>query len=220
MGAQTFGTTGALSRRELLAGAALTGAVAVAGGASSLTPGAAAADEAAEVIRSDVRYGFLVDTDNCINCKKCVAACRAANHTPENMASRRQVTPYKSDFGKQVYISTSCMHCGKPACAEVCPARAISKRADGIVTVDPNRCIGCKYCYQACPFGVPHYREEGMDKCDCCLSAGVAAGEQPHCAQACMFGALKYGNVEDLLAANHNTARQVEASTDPSLYLL
>lgn len=206
-----------LSRRELIVGLGVVGTVIVAGGVSA---GVAEADEPAEVVRDDVRYGFLVDTDNCVNCKKCVEACRASHDTPEDMPARRKVTPYESSFGKTVYVSTSCMHCADPACATVCPARAIEKRADGIVTVNPDRCIGCKYCYQACPFQVPHYGKDGMDKCDCCLSVGIPAGDEPYCAQACMFDALHFGDVNELLKRNHYTAKQVEASTDPSLYLL
>lgn len=205
-----------LSRRELLAAAAGVGAVLVIGGSA----GRAAAAESGEAVRSDVRYGFLVQPENCVNCQKCVEACRRVHETPEDAPGRRKVTPYESDFGEKWFVSTSCMHCGKPACAEVCPARAISKREDGIVVVDPDRCIGCKYCFQACPFAVPHYTDAGMDKCDCCLSVGVPAGETPYCAQACTFDALHYGNVEDLLKRNDYTATQVEASTDPSLYLL
>ena len=103
---------------------------------------------------------------------------------------------------------------------KVCPAGAISKRPDGIVVVNHNRCIGCKYCYQACPFGVPHYGKQGMDKCDCCLEAGIPAGDTPYCVQACMFGALKYGKLDELMALNHGTAHRVEASTKPACLLL
>ena len=206
----------------------MAGAVVLAGGAC-LAQGRAYADgesanagEAAGHIEK-TQYGFLVKTANCVNCGKCVEACRLYNRTPEGMEGRRRVECYEAAFGRKVekrYVSFGCMHCEHPSCMEVCPAKAISKRDDGIVVVDSNRCIGCKYCFQACPFEVPHYGEEGMDKCDCCLEAGIPAGDEPYCAQACMFGGLSYGKMDELMALNHGTATRVEASTGPSCLLL
>ena len=88
------------------------------------------------------------------------------------------------------------------------------------MTVDHDRCIGCKYCYQACPFGVPHYTSAGMDKCDLCLEAGVALGEAPNCVQACKFRALHFGTIDDLVAGSGGRAKKIEASTGPSYVLL
>ena len=107
------------------------------------------------------------------------------------------------------------MHCADPACATVCPAGAITKGEAGIVSVNPDRCIGCKYCYQACPFSVPQYNSQSMVKCDCCLGNGVKPGETPHCAEACNFGALHFGMVSDLLEKCPD-AVVVDASTAPS----
>lgn len=211
-----------LTRRRLLEGMAFAGMAATAGGLILSEAACAAGDGpvAEGEAENGVQYGFLVNTGRCVNCGKCVKACRAHNHTPEDMPARRKVVPYESDFGMKVYVSTSCMHCSEPACAQVCPAHAITKRPDGIVVVDSQRCIGCKYCFQACPFEVPHYGEEGMDKCDCCLEAGIPAGDEPYCAQACMFGGLSYGKMDELMALNHGTATRVEASTGPSCLLL
>lgn len=88
-------TAAPLSRRELIVGLGVVGTVIAAGGVSA---GVAEADEPAEVVRDDVRYGFLIDTDNCVNCKKCVEACRASHDTPEDMPSRRKVTPYANSI--------------------------------------------------------------------------------------------------------------------------
>lgn len=167
----------------------------------------------------NTQYGFLVHPDNCVKCERCVDACRRANKTPADVEARRQVVSYTSSFNKTLNVSLGCMHCEDPACARVCPAGAISKRDDGIVAVDTDRCIGCKYCHEACPFGIPHYDEAGMDKCDCCLEAGVPAGEEPNCAAACMFNALEFGKIDELEAKCHGTARRIEADTNPA-YLL
>lgn len=118
------------------------------------------------------RVGFLVKPHNCLNCQACVEACRKFNKTPESRPARRHITKYEKD-GEALFVSTSCMHCEEPACASVCPAGAIKKAEDGVVYVDKDRCIGCKYCYQACPFGVPTYSSAAMDKCDCCTLGGT-----------------------------------------------
>ena len=102
---------------------------------------------------------------------------------------------------------------------KVCPAGAISKDAHGIVKVNPDVCIGCKYCFQACPYEVPKYNSVSMDKCDCCLGAGVPLGEKPHCVSACKLGALSYGKIDDLMAQTNGKARRIDGPTGPS-YLL
>lgn len=167
-----------------------------------------------------VQYGFLVKTQNCINCGNCVEACRLWNNTPESGEARRKVTAYIDTLGRTRYVSTSCMHCEEPACMRVCPAGAITKGEGGIVGVDKERCIGCKYCAQACPFDAPHYFGDGMDKCDYCLGNGVALGEKPHCVKACPSGALRYGTVEELAKLGGGRAVRLEASTRPAFFTL
>lgn len=187
----------ALTRRGFLAGcAAVTGSLVVVGAASA---GSASAEEGVSSV-ANVQYGFLSDLSRCVGCENCVAACREANHLSEETANRRRVQVFMSSRSNNVYVSTSCMHCDDPNCLRVCPAGAISKGAAGIVSVNPDRCIGCKYCVQACPYEVPTYNNVSMDKCDCCLGAGVAPGDTPYCVQACIFDALKYGPVDELRA--------------------
>lgn len=146
------------------------------------------------------QYGFLVDMGKCVGCENCVAACRQYNKLSNDTPNRRTITVFQDSRDENVYVSTSCMHCDEPNCMRVCPAGAITKGEAGIVHVDKQKCIGCKYCYQACPYGVPNYNSEAMDKCDCCLDAGIAPGETPYCVQACIFNALKYGPVDELVA--------------------
>ena len=193
-----------VTRRSVVGGA-------LAVGASALTLGcldaprapAQAAEEPAEQPAADeavkkAQFGFLLKVKNCVDCGECVKACRLWSRTPDGAEARRTVAPYITPAGREVFVSTSCMHCAQPSCERVCPAGAISKGACGIISVDKNVCIGCKYCYQACPYDVPRYSAEAMDKCDCCLDAGIAPGDTPYCVRACIFNALKYGPIEEL----------------------
>ena len=143
------------------------------------------------------QYGFHMDTGRCIKCCACEIACKQWNGIPAGGIKRRTV--HEIDEGtfpnvSRTFVSLSCLHCAEPACAAVCPAGAISKRSeDGIVVVDKDKCIGCHYCFFACPFGIPQYDENGMDKCDCCIGNGVTPGDTPHCVAACPTQALKFG---------------------------
>lgn len=189
-----------VSRRTLVKGAFALGASAVIVG-GAVGPRRAMADDAPSVAdgaNAGVQYGFLVYASKCVNCEKCVAACRQQNGLSDETPDRRRITVVANAKGEEMSVSTSCMHCAQPSCERVCPAGAISKGACGIVSVDKNVCIGCKYCYQACPYDVPRYSAEAMDKCDCCLDAGIAPGDTPYCVRACIFNALKYGPIEEL----------------------
>lgn len=215
-------STTALDRRSAVKIAAAASLLAAGGACIFMVDAAHAEDEGrAEGGRETGPYagrvGFLVKPHNCLNCQACVEACRKFNKTPESRPARRHITKYEKD-GEALFVSTFCMHCEEPACASVCPAGAIKKAEDGVVYVDKDRCIGCKYCYQACPFGVPTYSSAAMDKCDCCTLGGTRPGNAPRCAEACKFGALHFGTVDELLAQCPD-AKVVEASTKPSFYL-
>ena len=210
-----------MSRRTLLQASAALGASAlVIGGA--VAPGAmACADGAAtEGGSGSTQYGFLVDLTKCVNCELCVEACRRENHLSDDTPDRRRISLYVNAKGENVTLSTSCMHCAEPSCLQVCPAGAITKGEAGIVAVDQERCIGCKYCYQACPYEVPRYNSVAMDKCDCCLGAGVPAGGTPHCVRACKFDALRYGPLDDLLASAGGKAVPIAEPNDPSCLVI
>lgn len=147
---------------------------------------------------------IYADSDRCIKCWACQVACKQWHETKAATSSRRNVIEYTSGTFPHVeraFLSMGCMHCEKPGCVSVCPAGAITKRGeDGIVVVDRDKCIGCHYCYFACPFGVPSYDEEGMDKCDMCLSLGINEEgiPAPHCVATCPTQALYFGTQEKI----------------------
>ena len=102
-----------------------------------------------------------------------------------------------------------CMHCDAPDCMSACPVGAYSKRADGPVVYDPDKCIGCRYCMNACPFGVPHFDfDKGLiqgafiDKCTMCPQR-IDNGQEPACVATCPTEALKFGERADLLDEAH-----------------
>ncbi len=206
-----------VSRRDAVKTASAAAVILAVGGATVAMPAGARA--AAADAKTAKQYGFLMDTAHCVNCKNCVTACRNYNNIPDDEVGRRHVTTYKKSNGKKVFVSTSCMHCENPSCLSVCPAGAISKGEGGVVTVDKKKCIGCKYCHQACPYGVPHYNEKGMDKCDCCLGSGVKLGDSPHCVDACQYDALHYGPVDELLDAYGDRAKRIAGPTGPCAWL-
>lgn len=101
------------------------------------------------------------------------------------------------------------MHCVDPACASVCPTNAITKLSEGPVVIDQERCMGCKYCTQACPFDIPRFDEEKgvVFKCTMCADR-IGVDVHPACVQSCVAGALSFGNKETMLAqANVRAAK-------------
>lgn len=168
--------------------------------------------------------GFLVDLSRCTACRACEIACKNRNKLDVGPRLRRVTQIETGEFPdvSVANLSMACMHCGKPACAAVCPTGAISKRdEDGLVVVDKEKCIGCHYCFFACPFGVPQYGADGtMVKCDGCKDF-VEIGKKPACAAICFYDALHAGTLEELaeIAADKNVHR-LNASTQPFVTVL
>lgn len=156
------------------------------------------------------QYGFAVDISSCTGCKACQVACKDKNNLPEGIRWRRVFQYEGGEWIQQgdqmipsnVYayaVSAACMHCANAVCTQVCPTGAMHKREDGIVLVDPDKCIGCRYCSWACPYGAPQFNEDLgiMTKCNMCVDL-VEKGERPACVEACPYRALDFGEIEEL----------------------
>jgi len=97
-------------------------------------------------------WAMVIDQEKCTGCGYCNLACQAHNDVSPEISWNVIMIESNPEGGEPVYISRPCMHCEQPPCAEVCPVGASYKRADGIVMMDYDRCIGCRYCEIACPY--------------------------------------------------------------------
>jgi Fe-S-cluster-containing dehydrogenase component len=221
-----------MNRRDALRVLGCTGAV-----AASTAVGAAA--EERRTAPPDA-LGLLYDTTLCIGCKSCVAACREANqleydrsgipgdlyYAPTDLNERcKNAIKLYADGTSRSFVKAQCMHCVDPACTGACMVGALKKREFGIVTWDADRCIGCRYCQQVCPYEVPKFEWSKANprivKCELCHHrypadrkletqdgfSRFAKGCGPACAEVCPRGAVIYGKRDELLAeANRRLA--------------
>ena len=192
-----------LSRREFLKLASI-GAGGV--GLTTLLHNEASAGTGGEIHESEHR-ALLYDATVCVGCKECEIGCRRDNHLPVEQpndltgSTFTLIKEYRSEDGSErSFRKYQCMHCVEPACAASCPVSALHKADDGPVLYDAYKCIGCRYCMQACPFGVPRYdwslAYPIIRKCDLCFDRE----DGPACALSCPTEALIAGQRGKLLA--------------------
>jgi formate dehydrogenase iron-sulfur subunit len=179
--------------------------------------------------------GMLVDLSRCVGCGWCQKACREWNglqavkidrwdgeENPTALSSRNWTVVEcreATDNGRrsQVFVKRQCMHCLDPACVSACPTGALHSTEYGAVVYDPSRCVGCRYCMVACPYGIPKLEwEESLpliQKCTFCADR-QQAGLEPACAEACPSGALLFGDRQMLIAE-----AEARIGADPERYV-
>ena len=158
---------------------------------------------------------MLVDVTKCVSCWWCYAACKNYNGLPETVKpDMEQPPPLSPDVwttlkpvkrGDEWHSrKQACNHCTDAACVAICPTGALSYNKLGFVQYDKEKCSGCSYCAEFCPFGIPQMESNKitgiavMDKCTFCQDR-VSNGEQPACAAACPTGAIKFGKRAELI---------------------
>jgi formate dehydrogenase iron-sulfur subunit len=161
------------------------------------------------------RMKFLCDAERCIECNACVTACKNEHEVPWGVNRRRVVTLNDGVPGERS-VSVACMHCSDAPCMAVCPVDCFYQTEQGVVLHSKELCIGCGYCFYACPFGAPQYPQAGnfgsrgkMDKCTFCAGGPandeseefalygrnrLAEGKLPLCAEMCSTKALLAGD--------------------------
>ncbi len=252
-----------IDRRTFLGAAGLS-ALAIAGTPSLVRLATGGQGDGAAAPPPATRWAMVIDPRKCLkdeDCIDCLAACDKAHNVPRLPQRAHEVKwiwkePFDKVFPEQASLYTAdslrgkpvmvfCNQCDNPPCVRVCPTQATWKRADGIVTMDWHRCIGCRYCVAACPYGSrsfnwvdprPHIaalnpafptRTKGVvEKCTFCEER-LARGEQPACVVACKEKALTFGNLADpksevreLLRTRYSIRRKPELGTQPEIYYL
>lgn len=183
--------------------------------------------EAADTYRTtDHWWGFAIDVDKCIGCGLCVKACKTENDVPlEAYTFRTWVERYVIDMDdpehphvdspnggydgfaeltgmpeniKTFFVPKLCNHCTDSPCVQVCPVGATFDSPDGVILVDKERCLGCRYCVQACPYGCRYIdpRTHTADKCTLCYHR-ITKGLTTACAEVCPTGARVLGDLKN-----------------------
>ena len=170
---------------------------------------------------ADHLYGMGIQIDKCIGCNRCAVACKAENDVPEepvyfrtwverysilqngevhveniSTGQRNRQIEQDKEVVRTFFVPKLCNHCENPPCVQVCPVKATFTTKDGAVIVDSERCVGCRYCIQACPYGARYLnpRTNTADKCTFCYHR-VVKGLQPACVEVCPTQARIFGDL-------------------------
>lgn len=170
------------------------------------------------------KFVMVIDLSKCKNARKCVEACQKGHHLPKSQEFMKVYLLQDSEKTSPYWFPKPCFHCDNPLCVSVCPVGATYKRSDGIVLIDNERCIGCKFCMTGCPYSTrvfawKHYPEYDEDKepyspeasspgqegtvakCDFCPDL-IRVGKLPYCVTACPMGVLYFGDVDEDTVTN------------------
>lgn len=166
----------------------------------------------AHALDDDKTFAILTDTTRCTGCETCVHACKQTYQLGRDRAwrwkqriddlSATRFTTIETRPGGH-HVRKQCRHCVEPACVSACLVGALQKTELGPVIYDQNRCMGCRYCMMACPFGIPRYQWQSavpyVRKCILCYDR-IKEGKQPACTEACPYGATIFGTRAKMLA--------------------
>ena len=218
-----------ISRRSLLAG---LGTTALAAGFVPITfdPAGPSHAAAAEHNHENRQWAMVIDLRKCDGCKKCTLACQTEHNLPENFEWIK-VFPVTDKQGREYFMPRPCFQCENAPCLRVCPVAATFRAKDGVVLVDQDRCIGCRMCMAACPYGARYFnyidppvpstppahpatpefpvpQQKGtVGKCMFCVHRS-AEGKLPACVDACNMKAIYIGDLaEDVLTNGEETVR-------------
>jgi len=195
------------------------------------------------------KWGMLIDINKCIGCNYCTYACQAVNNLADDMLYN-VVTAEETQSGEEYFLSRPCMQCAEAPCVHVCPVEATYYRPDGIVEMNYDRCIGCRYCQVACPYGAGKSPDFGVaevenrprgvvEKCHFCshridrgleygLTPGVDREATPACVVVCPTGARVFGDLNDVESPVSKAREEAivtlrlreELSTEPRVYYI
>lgn len=185
--------------------------------------------EAPETYGDKFQLTLWMDLEFCTGCRACTINCKSENNTPIGVDYNRVIYVEQGSYPdtKRYFVPMPCMHCGKPPCLAACPVGAISKHdVNGIVEIDSDKCIGCKYCIWACPFGAPQFNADKhvTQKCTLCshktieADTGQPSGERPSCVDVCV-GRMRWFGDQNWMSTSKRKTRALRVagvSAEPS----
>lgn len=177
-----------------------------------------------------MNYGFIINNKTCIGCHACSTACKSENEVPLGVYRTWVKYVEKGEFpnSKRYFQVSRCNHCANPPCVRICPVTAMYQRTDGIVEFDPDVCIGCKACMQACPYDAIYIDPDthSAAKCHYC-SHRTDLGLEPACVVVCPTRSIIAGDLDDpastisrILAREQVSVRKPEQGTAPKLFYI